>query len=118
MWPPTATQNIRCLIDALGILQFFDEVRAPETHGYAKPQPEFLAGVDIHIGDKLCHDILGANRAGVKSVWIHPEARPIELALEEEDLRRFFKDALPEECTPTAVARDALEAAEKVLDLL
>lgn len=106
------------VLEALNILDFFEEVRAPETHGYAKPQPEFLQGVDLHIGDKLCHDILGANRAGIQSIWIHPEARPIETALEEEDLRRFFRDALPEECTPTAVARDPLEAAEKALELL
>ncbi|GGJ23293.1 HAD family hydrolase [Deinococcus roseus] len=106
------------VLDALGILPFFDEVRAPETHGYAKPQPELLSGADLHIGDKLCHDILAANRAGIQSIWIHPEAKPIEIALEEEDLRRLFKDALPAECTPSAIARDALEAAEKAVELL
>lgn len=106
------------VLHGLDILRYFDEVRAPETHGHAKPQPGLLAGADLHIGDKLCHDILGANRAGIKSIWIHPQVVPIELALEQEDLRRFFKNATAEECTPTAIARDALEAAQLVLELV
>ncbi len=59
-----------------------DAFIAPDTVGYCKPQRQFLLGLPrltndpnaleglIHVGDLLTQDVLAANRAGVKAVWV------------------------------------------------
>jgi FMN phosphatase YigB (HAD superfamily) len=58
---------------------------APDTVGFAKPQPDFLRSLPavtgddraleglIHVGDILTQDVLAANRAGVRSAWVWRE---------------------------------------------
>jgi HAD superfamily hydrolase (TIGR01549 family) len=60
------------VLEALGILPYFAEVRTPDTTGFAKPDRGILAGVDglvAHVGDMLYHDVLVARRLGVQAIW-------------------------------------------------
>ena len=120
----------------LGILDAFERIVSPDAVGFAKPQPEIfraVPGLFAHIGDTLPHDVLGANRAGLRTVWVHPKApaavlgdAPDEAALREEvaaglermPLRTRHAGATVDEALPDAVARDALEAARIVLGWL
>lgn len=64
----------RPVLKALDILDRFDELRAPDTVGFAKPDPRIVAGVRglvAHVGDMLYHDVLMARRLGVTAVWVH-----------------------------------------------
>lgn len=61
------------VLDALGILPFFDDVRTPDGTGFAKPDPRMLDGLEGHVGhvgDMLYHDVLIARRLGVPAVWV------------------------------------------------
>lgn len=65
------------------ISPYFDHIVISGDFGRGKPDPSIfehavsLIGVDksecIMVGDNLMTDILGANRAGIKSVWINRE---------------------------------------------
>ena len=71
-------QAIPC--ERLGLA--FDATLAPDTVGFAKPQPEFLTCLPdhsgdqgaleglVHVGDILTQDVLCANRAGVTAAWV------------------------------------------------
>jgi FMN phosphatase YigB (HAD superfamily) len=67
----------RPVTDCLGITSFFSEYHTPVHCGAVKPEASFFDFRGhrslIHVGDRLNQDILGANRAGVTSVWIHRE---------------------------------------------
>jgi len=70
------------VLEALGIADRFERVLAPDTTGFAKPDPGILAGVAglvAHVGDMLYHDVLVARRLGVTAVWV-TDALPDELA--------------------------------------
>lgn len=61
------------VLENLGILDYFEAVRTPDTTGHAKPDPGILAGVEglvAHVGDMLYHDVLIARRLGVTAVWV------------------------------------------------
>lgn len=61
------------VLEALGILPYFDDVRTPDRTGHAKPDVGILAGVEGlvgHVGDMLFHDVLVARRLGVTAVWV------------------------------------------------
>jgi FMN phosphatase YigB (HAD superfamily) len=57
----------------------FDVVLAPDLIGLAKPQPGFLHSLRpghqpvVHIGDRLCDDVVVANLDGAVAVWIWRE---------------------------------------------
>jgi putative hydrolase of the HAD superfamily len=65
------------------ISPYFDHIVISGDFGKGKPDPSIfehavsLIGVDktecLMVGDNLMTDILGANRAGIKSVWINRE---------------------------------------------
>ncbi|SEM71307.1 HAD family hydrolase [Lihuaxuella thermophila] len=67
----------RPVTDCLGITSYFQGYYTPERLSFAKPQPEFFHFRGdrklIHVGDRLDHDILGANSADAVSVWIYRE---------------------------------------------
>ena len=110
----------------------------PDTAGFAKPDPRIFGlapGLIAHVGDLLVHDVLGANLAGIQSIWVDPELpeafqtwsprertrRPgfdeyVTTTLEESRYRRFHPQATPASCMPTAVVRDVDEAATVLLD--
>ncbi len=122
---------------ALGIEHFFDRVYTPEVLGYAKPQVgafRAIPGLDVHVGDTLVHDVMGANLAGIRSVWMPPEMpesllplSPAERSsapalreflaeqLEGNMYTRFHPEANLESATPDLVVVDVLEAARALL---
>ena len=73
-------QYQRVALEKLGIS--VPHVIAPDTVGFVKPQAEFLTQfhtlepggvIGVHVGDLLAQDVMSANRAGVKAVWIWRE---------------------------------------------
>lgn len=113
------------VLDALGLLPYFDAVVTPERVGAAKPQPrifEAAGPLDLFVGDTLVHDVLGARAAGVAAAWLHrclpPElaalpprerarhpaiAGVIEGSLAASPHRRFHPEADIESCRPDYV---------------
>jgi putative hydrolase of the HAD superfamily len=126
------------VLEGLGVANLFDAVITPDVAGFAKPDPRIFAlvpGLVAHVGDLLVHDVLGANRARVRSVWLDAEVpdefrvlspldRPrapgfknyLSSALESSRYRRFHPEATPNSCMPTAVVRDVDEAASVLLE--
>jgi FMN phosphatase YigB (HAD superfamily) len=126
------------VLEKLAVAEFFEAVITPDAAGFAKPDPRIfglVAGLVAHVGDLLLHDVLGANLAGLRSIWLDADlpdeflslsarARPDDPAfveylsrtLEESRYRRFHPDATLAQCTPTAVVRDVDEAASVLLD--
>jgi FMN phosphatase YigB (HAD superfamily) len=70
----------RVPLEKLGV--GYDALLGPDVAGFAKPQAGFLHALPeitndanamdslIHVGDLLAQDVLAANRAGAKAVWI------------------------------------------------
>jgi FMN phosphatase YigB (HAD superfamily) len=70
----------RVPLEKLGVQ--YDALLGPDIAGFAKPQAGFLHALPeitsdpnamndlIHVGDLLAQDVLAANRAGAKAVWI------------------------------------------------
>ena len=126
------------VLERLGVAELFEAVITPDVAGFAKPDPRIFGlvpGLVAHVGDLLLHDVLGANLAGLQSIWLDAELPehlsqlpPIErvreqefteylqTALEASRYRQFHPEATLETCTPTAVVRDVDEAATVVLD--
>ena len=125
---------------ALGIEHYFDTVFTPDRIGYAKPQAGAFHAVDglaAHVGDTLVHDIVGANMAGLTSVWMNP-GLPSELApyspaerasapllrtfleqqLEGNMYTRFHPEANVDNATPDLAVLDVHEAAQALLERL
>lgn len=123
---------------ALGIEHYFDTVYTPEMIGFAKPQTgafHAIPNLNAHVGDTLVHDVLGANLAGVTSVWMVP-GLPADLApytpaerskspvmreflasqLEGNLYTRFHREADLETAAPDLVVLDVLEAAQALLE--
>lgn len=123
---------------ALGIEHYFDTVYTPDGIGFAKPQSgafHAIPGLDAHVGDTLVHDVLGANLAGVTSVWMEPQL-PAELAplspgeraenpilheflarqLDGNLYSRFHPEANAETARPDLVVLDVHEAAQALLE--
>lgn len=96
----------RPVTDCLGLTPFFDDYHTPCSRGCAKPETSFFDSCTrplIHVGDRLDHDVLGANRAGAVSVWINRDL-PAEwwgLTLEERkyhpDWHRILQEKLKKE---------------------
>ena len=67
-------------IDILGIEEWFEEIIVSGDYGVAKPDPKIFnialekLGAEknnsVYIGNSLKHDITGADRAGITSIWI------------------------------------------------
>jgi hypothetical protein len=122
----------------LGVGDLFETVITPDVAGFAKPDPRIFGvvpGLLAHVGDLLLHDILGANLAGLQSIWLDAElpaqfsqhspldrvgapefAEYLQRALDASQYRQFHPEATLATCTPTAVVRDVDEAASVLLD--
>jgi FMN phosphatase YigB (HAD superfamily) len=70
----------RPVTDCLQLTSFFEAFHTPDRLQTAKPRPEFFRfakpGRIIHVGDRIDQDIVGANRAGIVSVWINRDLPP------------------------------------------
>lgn len=70
----------------IGIGHYFDFVVTPVEAGAAKPRPEIFhsalaaAGVEaaraVHVGDDPERDVLGAQAAGMRTVWVNAKRSP------------------------------------------
>lgn len=70
----------RSYMESLGVLYYFDHLTFSDEVLLAKPSPEIFfyslerlkASPDeaVHVGDHLCLDVLGAQRVGMKTVWV------------------------------------------------
>lgn len=127
------------VLEALGVASLFESVVTPDVAGFAKPDPRIFGGIEgiaAHIGDVLLHDVLGANLAGLVSVWLQPELpdefrsvapaeRPsaagfteyLAEVLERSRYRRYHPEGTLEACMPAVVALDVDEAAQALLQL-
>lgn len=99
------------ILRALDLEQFFDRIATPDWAGYGKPDPRIfewafqgLAGQrNVHVGDRLWHDVHGAHQAGLETVWLRRDL-PAELAelppderLASPHARAFFEEQRAEE---------------------
>jgi putative hydrolase of the HAD superfamily len=120
-------------LEALGITHFFHDMITPDRAGYIKPDTRMfqrIPNLRAHIGDTLLQDVLGANRAGVMSIWLdaalpqqfhhYPaEQRPsapgfadyLEAMINRSEHRKVHPAATLAACMPDAVAIDFEEAA-------
>lgn len=101
------------VLEALGILPSFREVRAPDRTGVAKPDPAVFTGLDTliaHIGDMPSHDVLAARRAGVRSILVGTAAPG-----NEDPYAGLYGPVDPAEVRPNAVAENPLQAARIAL---
>lgn len=81
---PTKTQRDK--IDLMGVTGLVDFVLISDEFGVAKPDPRIFfeamrlggatADETIVIGDAPEFDILGANRAGIRSIWVNRTGEP------------------------------------------
>jgi HAD superfamily hydrolase (TIGR01662 family) len=81
-------ENVQNLIDLGSIRPYLDFIVSSAGFGYGKPNPNiFQYALDelrvspnqaLMVGDTLRADILGANRIGMKSVWITRRARGVD----------------------------------------
>lgn len=75
------------ILRALNLLRFFDRIATPDRAGYGKPDPRIfewlfrgLAGRrNVHVGDRLRHDVYGPHQAGLEAVWLRRDL-PRELS--------------------------------------
>ena len=93
---PTATPSARCPgWSRSGLLPYVQDVFVSEDAGAAKPDvryfdyafsriPGFEKERALLIGDSLTSDMLGAQNAGIDSMWYCPQARRDGPAWEEE----------------------------------
>jgi FMN phosphatase YigB (HAD superfamily) len=87
-------------LDKFGILDAFTIVVTSASAGYYKTRPEIylhtletlgaIPGESVHVGDSYLYDVLGAQRAGMKTVWYsqgrpHPEPNDANLTVESLD---------------------------------
>lgn len=127
------------VLEGIGLAPLLDGLESPEAHGYAKPQPELFRAVGevaAHVGDTLEHDILGANLAGIRAVWIVPELPGEQPYLRGDELNTpaltpFFDtakakslylqhhpEATPELLTPWMAVRNVLDGAKVIVEQL
>jgi HAD superfamily phosphatase (TIGR01668 family) len=79
-------QDVQALIDKAGIRAYFDIILTSAAQGIRKPNPRLFQQALQHwgtpperavmIGDTLGADILGANNAGIYSIWITRRTSP------------------------------------------
>lgn len=113
------------VLEALGMLAYFDRVVTPDRVGFAKPDPgAFRAAgrLDWFVGDTLLHDVLGARAAGVRAAWLPPKLAPsvaslpvtqraadpdvglvVQHAIDTSPYLPFLPQASVRSCTPDVV---------------
>ncbi|QRG68184.1 HAD family hydrolase [Brevibacillus choshinensis] len=127
------------VMEALGLIELFDEVVTPERAGTGKPDPAILSGLSgqiiAHVGDRLDHDVQLANRSNIAALFIYrnlpadlkslsPFMRmkdPLGIRLLSEKARKEERNAgwseLPSELLPAALV-DSVHEIPALLDAL
>ncbi len=82
-----------------GLKHFVDHLICSEQVGVTKPDPRIFrvalrrAGAHprtaVMVGDSWESDIVGAARAGIRSVWFHRDRRPLPAVPHSDELRSF-----------------------------
>ncbi|PTX58308.1 FMN phosphatase YigB (HAD superfamily) [Melghirimyces profundicolus] len=84
----------RPVTDCLGLTPLFTDFHTPCKQGCAKPEADFFRSCPrplLHVGDRLDQDILGANRSGAVSVWIHRDLPAEWRTLSPEERKKHPK---------------------------
>lgn len=91
-------RNIRTALARVEMDELLDRVYCSSAVGYTKPAPEYFdfikndLGVEaselVMVGDHLGADVIGANRAGLRAVWLSRDGRTAP----PDDMRRTICD--------------------------
>lgn len=91
-----AVTNGNARLDKVGIAGYFDAFVSARTAGAAKPDPRIFAaaleaggrrpGETLHVGDHPEHDVDGARRAGLRTVWVNRRRVPWSAARAPADI--------------------------------
>lgn len=83
--PLAALSNGNACLKRIGLMRLFAFQLGAREHGRAKPDPSIFhaacARLDcsphevLHVGDDVEMDVVGAHRAGLRSVWLNREGR-------------------------------------------
>ncbi len=75
------------------MLPYFDHIAVSSDMGFIKPHPEIFyrtlkqsqLGADevVFVGDTYQQDIIGAKRAGLKTVWLNTRHEPRAMAVSD-----------------------------------
>ncbi len=100
-----ALSNGNADIQRVGLSRFFEFALNADDVGTAKPDPLMFhtmlercgvaANEVMHIGDSPAHDVLGAQNAGLNSLWVNFERSPWPLESPEPDLEVATLKAIP-----------------------
>lgn len=106
------------VLESLHIAHFFEDILTPDGLGYAKPDPRFfktIPNLEIHVGDTLLHDVLGANQANLLSVWVAPDlpASLLEYSPPERPCQQGFNEFLSQNLEATLYRKYHPEADTK-----
>jgi len=101
-----ALTNGNADIQRVGIGQFFQGAVSSADVGASKPDPAMFSAVltqakvqasaAVHIGDHLSDDILGANRAGMHSIWFNRDGTQDNNSESKPSAEVQSLEALPE----------------------
>ena len=90
------------LCQGLGLDRFMNRYVISAVLGVAKPDPRIfrealrLSGVEageaVHVGDSLEDDIHGAQRSGIKALWLDRSGRHAGLSQEDQDSVTVIRD--------------------------
>ncbi len=90
------------LCQGLGLGRFMDRYVISAVFGVAKPDPRIFeealkltgveAGEAVHVGDSLEDDIHGAQRSGIKAIWLDRSGRHAGLTQAEQNSVTVIRD--------------------------
>jgi len=99
-----ALSNGNACIERIGLTRYFSASVNSAKVGAAKPDPTMFhvalaelgesAEAMLHVGDHPEHDVLGAQRAGVRAVWLNRHAAEWPSSLTPPDAQVFDLQAL------------------------
>ena len=111
--PVAALSNGNADLTAIGLDHHFAFQLGSREHGSAKPDPGIFhaacerlgcaPGEVLHVGDHIEMDVLGAARAGLRTVWVH-----------RDDARERHPHWPHDDCTPDMIVNDLTALADAI----
>lgn len=96
--------DIRAAPARVGLDGLIERIYCSRGVGHSKPSPQFFAFIEsdlglaaselVMVGDNYEVDVVGANRCGIRAVWLHRDGGPIPDGIAHRGLRDL--DQLPE----------------------